>query len=79
MEKLKKQIGPLIFISSIITINAVLWVNRIQASFLNSNVLITSVIGSTTYIAVNGVIYDVTNNFTNSQHLSANSGETDAT
>lgn len=47
MKHIKKHIGPVLFILTIILINIVLWVVSIQASFLDTKVAVTSIIGST--------------------------------
>ena len=46
MKNFKKYVNPILFVSSIMIINTVLWINRMKAAFLNNESIVTSVIGS---------------------------------
>ncbi|PKK99984.1 MAG: hypothetical protein CVV56_08515 [Tenericutes bacterium HGW-Tenericutes-1] len=47
MKTLKKNIIPILFVSSIMAINAILWISKMNAAFLNEKSILTSVLGST--------------------------------
>ena len=47
MKRIKKHIGAILFITTILGINTYLWVTRMQAAFLNFDTIQTSVLGAT--------------------------------
>lgn len=47
MKSIKKQIVPVLFIASILTVNTILWITAMQAAFMNNSAILTAVLGST--------------------------------
>lgn len=47
MKKIKKHLGAILFISSILSVNFILWFIQMKTSYMNSGTITTSIFGST--------------------------------